>query len=168
MPSMFPDDSWTLKTLELSLELNETDSGKIIYKLKNEASNRKGFVNLSTKEDVDFPKVYAYLNQSSTNTVIKSGTWNEDEFFRDGKKIGYVGFVIPETTIAQIHDSSKYSIYVSSSGFIRANIMMHSGGVGKEIPEEEYRTIFREMFENLGLPAEKVDEFTFNYIPSMW
>jgi len=43
------------------------------------------------------------------------------------------------------------------------------GGVGmgikldgkEEIPEEEYRRIFKDMFVNLGLPAEKVDEFEF-------
>ncbi len=38
----------------------------------------------------------------------------------------------------------------------------------QEIPKEEYRIIFKEMFVNLGLPPEKVDEFEFNYVPSVW
>jgi len=57
---------------------------------------------------------------------------------------------------------------VSSSGFVRADIAMPGGSAGKEIPEEEYITVFREMFENLGLPAEKVDEIKLNYSPSIW
>ena len=38
----------------------------------------------------------------------------------------------------------------------------------EKIPEEEYRRIFKDMFVNLGLPAEKVDEFEFEYVPSVW
>ena len=172
LPSTFPDDSWRLKMLGMSLGLNETDSGEFLKKLKNEAPDQKGFVSLTTKESVDFPAVYAYLNQSSTKTVIGSDTWNEEKYeekyYRNDKKIGCVGFVIPETTITRIHNSNKYSIYVSSSGLVRADIAMPTGSAGKEISEEEYRTVLREMFENLGLPAEKVDEIKLNYSPSIW
>jgi len=34
--------------------------------------------------------------------------------------------------------------------------------------KKEYRGIFKEMFVNLGLPPEKVDEFKFEYNPSVW
>jgi hypothetical protein len=46
--------------------------------------------------------------------------------------------------------------------------MMPTGSAGKEISEEEYRTVFREMFENVGLPVEKLDEIELNYTPSIW
>jgi len=167
MPSMFPEDPWMLKMLGMSLGLNETDSGEFLTKLKNEASSQKGIVSLTTKESVDFPAVYTYLNQSSITTRIGSDTWNEDKFYRNGK-IGCVQFVIPETTITRTHNSNKYNIYVSSSGFIRADIGMPIGSAGKEIPEEEYRAVFREMFENIGLPTEKLDEMELNYSPSIW
>lgn len=167
MPSMFPDGSWMLKMLEMSLGLNETESEEFLKKLKNETSNKKGIVSLTTKESVDFPAVYAYLNQSNTTTRIGSDTWNEDKFYRNGK-IGCVQFVIPETTITRTHNSNKYNIYVSSSGLVRTDIDMPTGSAGKEIPEEEYRTVFREMFENIGLPVEKLDESELNYSPSIW
>lgn len=167
MPSMFPDDSWMLKMLGMTLELNETESEEFLKKLKNETSNKKGIVSLTTKEIVNFPAVYAYLNQSNITTRIGSDTWNEDKFYRNGK-IGCVQFVIPETTITRTHNSNKYNIYVSSSGLIRADIDMPTGSAGKEIPEKEYRTVFREMFENIGLPAEKLDEIELNYSPSIW
>jgi len=38
----------------------------------------------------------------------------------------------------------------------------------EQIPEEEYHRIFKDMFVNLGLPAEKVDEFEFEYISGVW
>lgn len=43
IPSMFPEDPWMLKMLGMSLGLNEIDSGEFFKKLKNEASNKKGF-----------------------------------------------------------------------------------------------------------------------------
>lgn len=45
---------------------------------------------------------------------------------------------------------------------------MHAGSAGQKIPEDEYRSIFKEIFENLGLPPEKVDDMEFEYIPSVW
>ncbi len=164
MPSMFPEDPWMLKMLGMSLGLNEIGSGEFLKKLKNEASNKKGFVSLTTKENVDFPAVYAYLNQSKTTTFL--GT--EDKFYRNDTKLGCVSFVIPETTITRKYNSNKYNIYVNSTGLIRIDIMMPTGSAGKKIPEEEYRTVFREMFENVGLPAEKLDEIELNYTPSIW
>lgn len=164
MPSMFPEDSWMLKMLGMSLGLNETGSGEFLKQLKNESLEQKGVVSLTTKENVDFPAVYAYLNQSKTATSIGS----EDKFYRNDTKLGCVEFVIPETTITRKHHFSKYNIYVSSSGFIRTDIYMPTGSAGKEIPEEEYRKVFKEMFENVGLPTEKLDEIEFDYTPSIW
>jgi hypothetical protein len=39
---------------------------------------------------VNFPAIYPYLNQGSMNTVVNSGVWDNEEFYRDGKKIGYI------------------------------------------------------------------------------
>lgn len=164
MPSMFPNDPWMLKMLGMSLGLNETESEEFLEQLKNESPDQKGAVSLSTKENVDFPAVYAYLNQSKTTTFIGS----EDKFFRNDQKLGCIGFVIPETTITRKHNSNKYNIHVSSSGFISIDIDMPRGSAGEEIPEDEYRTVFREMFENIGLPSEKVDEIKLDYSPSIW
>lgn len=166
--SGFPDDSWMLEMLGLSLGLNETGSQELLERLKLEGSKREWGAEVSTNESVDFPAVYAYLNQSSTNTVVESGMWNDDEFYRDGKQIGYIAYIIPEITVSTSHKFNKYTLYVSSSGYVRANILMHRASAGKEIPEEEYQAVFKQMFEKLGLPAEKVNEFEFEYNPSVW
>ena len=164
--SDFPDDSWMLEMLGLSLGLNETGSREFLERLKLEVA--KQYVHISTNESVDFPAIYAYLNQSSTKTVVSSGMWNDEEFYRDGKKIGYIAYIIPEISVGTSHHFNRYTLHVSSSGSVRADISMHRASAGKKIPEEEYRAVFKEMFENLGLPAEKVDELEFEYNPSVW
>jgi len=90
------------------------------------------------------------------------------EFYRDGEQIGYIAYVIPEFVVSTSHKFNSYTLSVSSSGYVRADILMHRASAGKEIPEEEYRAVFTEMFEKLGLPTEKVDELEFEYNPSVW
>jgi hypothetical protein len=164
--SDFPDDSWMLEILGLSLGLNETGSQELLGRLKLEGESQ--FVHISTNESIDFPATYAYLNQSSTNTVVNSGMWNDEEFYKDGKKIGYIAYIVPKISVGTSHNFNSYTLHVSSSGFVRANILMHRASAGSEIPEEEYRAVFKEMFEKLGLPAEKVDELEFEYSPGVW
>jgi len=160
-PSMFPSDSWMLEMLGRSLGLNETGSQEFLERLKLERAQQR------TNESVDFPATYAYLNQSSTKTVT-SGMCNDEEFYRDGTKIGYIAYIIPEFSVSTSHNFNRYTLDVSSSGSVSADILMHRASAGKKIPEEEYRAVFKEMFENLGLPAEKVDELEFEYNPSVW
>jgi len=82
--SDFPDDSWMLEMLGLSLGLEETGSQELLERLKLEGSKREWGAEVSTNESVDFPAVYAYLNQSSTNTVVESGMWNDEERILQG------------------------------------------------------------------------------------
>jgi len=161
-PSRFPADSWMLEMLGLSLGLNETGSREFLERLKLEGAQQW------TNESVDFPATYAYLNQSSMNTVFNSGMWNDEEFYRDGTKIGYIAYIIPEVSVSTSHHFNRYTLHVSSSGSVRADILMHRASAGKKIPEEEYRAVFKEMFEKLGLPVEKVDELKFEYSSSVW
>ena len=44
---------------------------------------------------------------------------------------------------------------------------MPAGSSGEKIPEEEYRAVFKEMFENMGLPQEAVDRIEFFYSSSL-
>jgi len=167
-PSEFPDDSWMIKLLGLSLGLDENSSREVLKRLKIEAAKQQLTVSMSTNESVDFPTIYTYLNESSTNTVIKTGIGNEEQFYKDGNEIGYVGFVIPEAIISTSRNFNRYNLDVCSSGFIRADIIMHIGSAGNKIPEKEYKSVFKEMFGIVGLPVEKVDEINFDYTASIW
>lgn len=168
-PSEIPDERWMLDTIGLMFGLDEAASEEYLEALRNETENKIGFsVWIEVNETLDFPAVYSYLNESSTDSVFVPGMWNDEEFLRNREKLGYVAYVVPEATISTEESSNEYSIDINSEGFARLDIKMHRFSAGKEIPEEEYRAVFREMFENLGLPPEKVEEFEFEYSPSVW
>jgi hypothetical protein len=54
-----------------------------------------------------------------------------------------------------------YIVELDASGKVRLEIIMHPGSSGETISEEEYRAVFREMFEEMGLSPEGVDNFEF-------
>jgi hypothetical protein len=166
--SEFPDDSWMLEMFGLFFGLDEAGSREFLERLKLEGAQQQGYASFRTNNSVDFPAVYAYLSQNSTSSTFKYGLWNDEVFYRNGTKIGYVAYLVPEAAISTTHGFNKYSIELSSTGFARLNINMHMGSAGKTVSEEEYLAVFREMFKELGLPQEKVEEFKFEYNPGVW
>jgi hypothetical protein len=169
MGSGYSDDTWMLEMFRLVFGLDEKGSEEYLERLKNGSRDTElSQVQMMVNESVDFPAVYTYLNRSSTKTVFNPGMWKDEEFYRDEKMIGYIAYIVPETTISTSHQFNKYSVDVSSSGFVRANILMHRASTGNKINKEEYTTVFKKMFKNLGLPVEMVDKFDFEYSPSVW
>lgn len=164
----FPDDTWMLEMFGLLFGLDEAGSREFLERLKLEGKQQQGYASFRTNRSVDFPAVYAYLSQNSTRSTFKYGLWNDEVFYRNGKKIGYVAYLVPEAAISTDHRFNKYSIELSSTGFAQLNINMHMGSAGKTVSEEEYLAVFREMFKELGLPQEKVEEFKFEYNPGVW
>jgi hypothetical protein len=81
------------------------------------------------------------------------------------KKIGTLDLSIPNVRIIFQDKEREYTIKIDRLGGVAPEIKL---AAREEIPKEEYRSIFREMFVNLGLPPDKVDEFEFNYVPSVW
>lgn len=166
--SRFPDDQWMLEMFKLGFGLEEKGALEYLEKLKAERVNHQEFAQMEINKSVDFPAVYAYLTLNNTNSSFHSGMWNDEEFYRNGKKLGYVAYLVPEASITTSWNFNKYSLEVNCLGFSHANILMHRASSGKEIPKEEYRAVFKEMFKDLGLPPEKVDEFEFEYNNGVW
>jgi hypothetical protein len=88
-------------------------------------------------------------------------------FYRNGKKIGYVAYLVPEAAISTDHRFNKYSIELSSTGFAQLNINMHMGSAGKTVSEEEYLAVFRKCSKSWGF-RRKREEFKFEYNPGVW
>jgi hypothetical protein len=116
-------------------------------------------------ESPDFPAVYAYLMENSDDSSYESGlgfnAYPTEVFLKDGKRLGSVKYFIPQAKVVTIDEGNRYMVELDASGKIRLEIVMHAGSSGESIPEEKYRAVFREMFEELGLSRAAVDSFEF-------
>ena len=116
----------------------------------------------------NFSASYSNLKTTSTssNVSITSGEGEFTEtFYNMDKKIGTLELIVPNVRIIFQDKGHEYTIKIDRLGGVAPEIRL---AAREEIPKEEYRHIFKEMFVNLGLPPEKVDEFEFNYVPSVW
>ena len=81
--------------------------------------------------------------------------------------MGYIKYFIPTAEVETFGNGNEYKLELRASGDVKLEIIMPGGSSGEKIPEEEYRAVFREMFENMGLPREAVDRFEFSYSTSL-
>ena len=162
-----PPDEWIVEKFRLVFGLTEPESRNYLTQLKDSISkNQQMFGSIIIKKTYNLQTVYSNLNASSTSSNFTSpsvGSWVTETFYNQNKKIGTLEFEVPNARIIFQNGGHEYTITIDSSGGVSLGIML---GVREEIPEEEYRFIFKEMFANIGLQPEKVDEFEFNYEPS--
>jgi hypothetical protein len=169
--SEFPDDSWMLEKFGLLFSLDDEASENYLGALKKAAQNQTWNAEIQVNESPDFPGVYAYLMESSDYSSYSSpmgiyaystaGSDIEEVFLKDGNRLGSVRYFVPEARIMTYNNGNRYIVDLDASGKVRLEIIMPAGSSGETIPEEEYRTVFREMFEELGLSSEAVDRFNF-------
>ena len=87
------------------------------------------------------------------------------DFSADGSEFGSFAIVVPSARISTTDSGHEYEIKLDHAGGFRLAVTLPAG---EEIPEDEYRGVFRELFEAIGLPAERVDGYAFEYSPSVW
>ena len=177
--SEFPDDFWMLEKLGLLFDLDEKASEKYLDALKKAAQNQTWDAEIQVNESPDFPAVYAYLAESSddSDSSYNSGLGfygypridsdTKEVFLKDGNQVGSVRYFVPEARVVTYDKGNRYIVGFDSSGRVRLEIRMHVGSSGESIPEEKYRAFFREMFEEMGLSPEAVDNFEFFHTSSM-
>jgi uncharacterized membrane protein len=95
------------------------------------------------------------------------GKINLNEVISNAQNSGYKvdapsGVDVSNVKINFLNKEHDYILDLNRMGDVCPRIEL---GAGEEIPEEEYRGIFKKMFVNLGLPLEKVDAFKFNDNP---
>lgn len=164
-----PPDEWIVEKFRLMFDSTELDSRGYLTQLKDSISkSQETSGTISIKKALDFPALYSNLKATSTssNVSMTSGEGGFIEtFYSMDKKIGYLDLSVPNVRIIFQDKGREYTIKIDQLGGVAPEIKL---AAREEIPKEEYRSIFKEMFVNLGLPPEKVDEFEFNYVPSVW
>jgi len=166
-PEDLPPDEWIVEKFRLMFDINEQESRNYLTQLKD-SIDKSPETKISIEKEINVTAVYFDLKGTSSNSSISptSGDgWFKETFYNGDKKIGFLDFIVPNTGIIFQDKGHEYKIKIDRLGGVVTEIKLSPN---EKIPEEEYRGIFKEMFVNLGLPPEKVDEFKFEYNPTVW
>ena len=60
---------------------------------------------------------------------------------------------------------ASYIVKVDRLGGMHLEVRLPAG---EELAEDEYRSAFREMFDDIGVPPERVADFEFDYSSGNW
>ena len=168
-PEDLPPGEWIVEKFRLMFDITEPESRDYLTQLKDSiGTNQDGSEKITIRKGLDIAAVYSNLKETSTSSNVSptSGSgWIKETFYSMDKKIGVVDFLVPNTRVLLQDNGNEYTIRIDRLGGVDLGIKLDAR---EEIPEEEYRRIFKDMFVNLGLPAEKVDEFEFKYVPGVW
>jgi hypothetical protein len=153
----------------LLFDIDMNQSQDYLNRLKNKIRNiNKTYVGITIQKTPDIDSVYiSYQNKSSNVTFSPTygGGWTTQTFYTDGNKSSSIDYVVPNMKIINLREGAEYTIQIDKLGGVNLEIELDAG---EQIPEEEYIQVFKNMFDNIGLPPEKVDEFEFNYRSSVW
>jgi hypothetical protein len=164
-----PPDEWIVEKFRLMFDITEQESRDYLMQLKDSISNsQETSGRISIRKALNISAVYSNLKETgplvATSPTNGEG-WIKETFYSKGEKKGIMDSIVPNVRIIFQDRGREYTINIDRLGGVSPGIKL---GAREQIPKEEYRSIFREMFVNLGLPPEKVDEFEFNYEPSVW
>ncbi|MDD4497392.1 MAG: hypothetical protein PHV51_04465 [Methanosarcinaceae archaeon] len=163
--SEFPPDVWMLEKFGLFFGLDEITSKKYLEALKKAAQNQTWDAEIQVNESPDFPAVYAYLMENSDDSSYASSlginAYPTEVYLKNGDRGGSVKYFVPKAKVVVFDEENRYTVELDASGKLRLEIVMPPGSSGDKIPEEEYLTVFRRIFEELGLSPEAVDSFEF-------
>ncbi|RLI77830.1 hypothetical protein DRP05_09140 [Archaeoglobales archaeon] len=161
-----PPDEWITEKFELMFGFDEQKARYHLSQLKDTITGNHE-PKILIKEIPDLQTVYTNFKEISSNSTFSLPLGEgscEETFYSGNEKIGTIDYIVPNTRIIYHDRNHEYTIKIDKLGGVMLSIKLPAG---EEIPEEEYRGVFRGMFTNLGLVA-KVDDFEFSYSPSMW
>lgn len=166
-----PPDEWIFEKFRLMFGINDQESRNYLTKLKDsiiKGQEYPGMISISIKKEINIAAVYSDLIRTTSNSSLSLTTGEggfQETFFNGDKKIGFLNLLVPNTRIILKDRGHEYTIKIDRLRGVVPEIKLSPN---EKIPEEEYRGIFKEMFVNLGLPPEKMDEFKFEYDPTVW
>jgi hypothetical protein len=166
-----PPDEWIVKKFMLMFDLNDQESMGYLTQLKdsiNKGQEYPGMISISIKKEINIAAVYSDLKRTTSDSSNSPTTGEggfQETFYNGDNKIGFLNLLVPNVRIIFQDKGHEYTIKIDRLGGVAPGIRLSPG---EKIPEEEYRVIFKEMFVNLGFPPEKVDEFKFEYNPTVW
>ena len=157
-----PSDEWIIERFKLMFGFDEQKAQYYLAQLKD-SINRDQEPEILIKETPDLLAVYNNFKETSSNSTLSltvGGGSCKETFYKGNETIGTIPYTIPNARVTLQDNGHEYIIKIDRLGGVAPEIIL---GAKEQIPEEEYRRIFKDMFTDLGLTAEKVDEFEFNF-----
>lgn len=166
-PVNLPPEDWLRERISLLFPAADPDA--LVVDLETEASRTDdSVVTIGVDAEPDVAATHTAFADRATETTVpetQGDGWINLGFGENGTAFGSFALVVPSAEITTRDSGHRYEIKLDSAGGFRLQVRLSAG---EELPESEYRGVLREMFENVGLPAERVDEYEFEYSPSIW
>lgn len=163
-----PPDDWVVPRLTLAFEMGADRARAYVAALKDEINDGTDAPSVEVTEDPAFPRTYDSLTDDATDdsgSETSGDGWYEVTFYREQTRVATVDFVVQSTKVVHRRDEHVYTVKLDRLGGFNLTIELPPG---EEIPEAEYRSVFRQMFADVGLPPAVVDDLTFEYTPTVW
>ncbi|MFB6077962.1 MAG: hypothetical protein ABEJ80_03170 [Halarchaeum sp.] len=168
-PSNLPADGWLAARLGVLFALDADAAADLVGRVKSAAAGTSDHLLTVTVDDPPalggvHDWFVAHARETTTGPTQGDG-WASRRYADDAGSLGAIDVVVPSVRITTTRDGHEYEIKLDALGGFRLLVTLEPGGT---IPEADYRGAFREMFETLGLPADRVDDYEFEYSPSNW
>ena len=163
-----PPEAWLVDRLTLAFDVSAADARERAADLREQAAEGTDIPSVEVAAPVAFEAVYEFARgerTDATGSPTGGDGWYTEMSFRGDRRILSVFFVVQSAEIRRRDGNRTYTLKLDRLGGLYARVGLP---VGEEIPEETYRDVFRELFGDIGIPPETVDELTFEYSPSIW
>lgn len=169
-----PPDEWVVDRFTLLFEMDETTASTYVEELKEQIRTGDpgepgaGTPSIEVDEPVDFHATYGELTDRATSVNVSSSPgsgWHEREYYAGDRKLGGIEFVLARATITHDMRGYTYRVHIDYHGGVSVDAQTRSY---RDFEEDEVRTVFREMFEELGIPPETIDHLQLEYRGSVW
>lgn len=166
--SSFPAEAWLRERLSLVFDVSASGVGEYVEDLRSQAAEGTSNPTVGVDAPITFQRIYEAI-ESERNSASGSDTggdgWYKETSSVDGRRFAVVDVVVQSMEVRHEDGRRTYTLKLDRFGGLYLTVRLP---VGKEIPEEEYRSTFRQLFEDVGLPADVVDELSFEYSGSVW
>lgn len=169
-----PPDAWLVDRLTLLFEMDEATAADYVEELKTEvrtsdpADPGASTPSIEIDEPVAFRTTYDSLtaNATTVNASSTPGTgWHEREYYAADERLGSIEFVLSRATVTHEADGYTYRVHLDYHGGITVDAQTRSS---RNFVEEDVRAVFRQMFEEMGIPPDTIDHMQLEYRGSVW
>lgn len=167
-PRNLPPDDWLLGQFRRLFGIDAASAAELVASVRQAAAGTDDTIcTYRTDRRVAATAIHRWLADGADRVTARPTTgdgWVELSYDAD-ESLGTITLVVPSVRIVDRDRGHTYTVKLDREGGFWLLVTLPTG---ERIPDEEYRTVFRTMFETLGLPADRVADYTFTYTASNW